>query len=109
MPIKTPNTNPKPIDSHIAEELLRLIEIKGQSWIKRSLMRIYDVYECKSDTWAVRGRRKMSDAEPLYIVEYDREKRRFKCTCQEAYKPYASSRRRACSHIGACLFYQIFF
>ena len=108
MPIKEPSTKPKMIDSHIAEEILSLIEIKGKSWIRRSIARLSDVYECRDGTWIVRGRRRMGDAEPIYIVQFDKNSKKFKCTCQQAYKPYAKT-RKACTHIGACLFYQLFF
>lgn len=97
----------KLVNPIVAENLLRLCELKGESWVKRSIARLGDVYECHRNTWAVRGRRKLGDSEPLYIVKLDEETGRFKCTCQQAYKPYASSRRGSCTHIGACLFHHL--
>lgn len=91
------------------EKLLELMDVKGSSWVKRSMTRMYDVYECSRNTWIIRGRRKLGDGETIYVIKFDEEGGSFKCTCQQPYKPYAKSRRRACSHVGACLFYHIFF
>jgi hypothetical protein len=91
------------------EKLLELVEARGSSWVKRSAKRVYDVYECRRGKWVVRGRRELGDAEDVYVVEYDEESESFRCTCHQPYKPYASNRKRACSHVGACLFYYIFF
>jgi hypothetical protein len=105
----TLSEKPKVLEPYIVEKLLELVEAKGSSWVKRSVKRVYDVYECGRNKWIVRGRRELGDAEDVYVVEYDEESESFRCTCHEPYKPYASSRRRACSHVGACLFYYIFF
>jgi len=101
--------NAKILDDRIIEKLLALMENKGSSWIKRSMKRVHDVYECDRNTWIVRGRKSLGDEETIYVVEYDEEKGSFKCTCHQPYKPYARSRRRACTHVGACLFHHIFF
>lgn len=106
---REPRTDPKVLNPHIVMKLLELMEVKGGSWVRRSIARMYDVYECDDSTWIVRGRRKFGDGEVSYVVKFDEERGNFKCTCQEPYKPYASSRRRACSHVGACLFYHVFF
>lgn len=106
---KEPNVNPKTLDDGIIEKLLELSEVRGKSWVKRSIARVYDVYECRRNVWIVRGRKRFGDAERLYIVEYDKGGRSFACTCNQPYKPYSKSRRHACSHIGACLFYHLFF
>lgn len=107
MPTREASTNTKLLNEYMVEELLRLIEVKGKSWVKRSLTRINDVYACGEGKWAVRGRKRMGDAEPLYIVTYDERARRFRCTCSQAHKPYANNRRGSCSHIGACLLHHI--
>ncbi|MDH5815237.1 MAG: hypothetical protein QE164_00330 [Candidatus Nezhaarchaeota archaeon] len=109
MRLRGPHTNAKALDHRIVEKLLELMEDRGPSWVKRSMKRMYDVYECSGGTWIVRGRRSLGDGETIYVVEYDEERGSFKCTCHQPYKPYAKSRRRACTHVGACLFRHIFF
>ena len=104
-----PSERPKPLEPHVAEKLLELTEARGSSWLKRSAKRVHDVYECGRNKWIVRGRRELGDVEDVYVVEYDEESGRFRCTCHQPYKPYASNRRRACSHVGACLLYHVFF
>ncbi len=106
---RAPSERPKLLEPYIVEKLLELVEARGSSWAKRSVRRVCDVYECGRDKWVVRGRRELGDAEDIYVVEYDEERGSFRCTCHQPYKPYASSRRRACSHVGACLFYHILF
>lgn len=106
---REPCTDPKVLNNRIVEKLLELIEVKGGSWMRRSMARMHDVYECDKNTWVVRGKRRFGDGEAVYVIKFDEERGSFKCTCQEPYKPYAKSRRRACSHIGACLFHHIFF
>ena len=106
---REPSERPKLLEARIAEKLLELVEAKGSSWAKRSVRRAYDVYECGESEWVVRGRRELGDAEDIYVVVYDEDSGSFRCTCHQPYKPYANSRRRACTHVGACLFYHIFF
>lgn len=105
---KEPHINPKALDNSIVEKLLELMEVKGDSWVKRSITRMYDVYKCGKNMWVVRGKRRLGDGEAIYVVEFDEERGSFKCTCHQPYKPYAKSRKRACSHVGACLFHHIF-
>ncbi|MEM4576388.1 MAG: hypothetical protein QW701_02855 [Candidatus Nezhaarchaeales archaeon] len=106
---REPDASPKTLDCGIVEKLLELTEAKGKSWVKRSIARVYDVYECRKNTWIVRGRKKLGDAEHLYVVKYDEGRGSLICTCNQPYKPYFKSRRHTCSHIGACLFYHLFF
>jgi hypothetical protein len=109
MRLRAPSERLKLLEPRIVEKLLELVEARGSSWTKRSVRRMYDVYECMRNKWIVRGRRELGDSEDIYVVEYDEESGSFRCTCHQPYKPYASTRRRACSHVGACLFYHLFF
>lgn len=109
MHYREPRMDPKVLNNRIVEKLLELMEVKRTSWMKRSMTRVYDVYECNRNMWIVRGRRGLGDGEDIYVVEFDEESGSFKCTCHQPYKPYAKSRRRACSHVGACLLHHLFF
>jgi len=101
------------VSREVLEEALHMLKSrfhgKSSSWFNRCLDRLTDVKKAvKANTWIVRGRPELGDYEPLYIVTYTPEIRRYTCTCYDPRKPYGSHRMKSiCTHVGAVILWRL--
>ncbi|RLE78530.1 MAG: hypothetical protein DRJ52_10280 [Thermoprotei archaeon] len=83
-------------------------EGKSLSFIKRCKRRLRDVVEVSKTMWIVRGRASLGDWYSMYIVVYDENRGKFRCSCQSLERHYSGRRRKSmCTHVGAVILYSM--
>lgn len=86
-------------------ELLKYIfPYKGDSWIRRCIKRLDTIHKIRKDVWYLRCMPELGDRRAFYLVEFDKKKGRYECSCYDKLSPWGERRRKeVCTHVGAVI------
>lgn len=79
---------------------------KSSSWIETSIRRLGDVSRETQNMWSVRGKRELDDYQRVFLVIFDPQEQRYRCTCFTSRFGYVRE-KEICTHIGSVILWRM--